>query len=58
MKMSLKEIRAMQDLSVKKKIPFSSVPDKEKKIFQQLYKRGIITRCETCWHLVKANQSE
>lgn len=57
MKLSLNEIRVMQRLSLKKQIPFSSVSDKDKKIFRALYSRGLIERDESFWKLAKITET-
>ncbi len=58
MKLSLNEIRVMQSLSVKKRIPFASVSDKDKKTFRQLHQRGLIGRDENNWQLAKTEKTE
>lgn len=54
-KLSLNEIRAVQSLSVKKKIAFSSVPDKDKKVFRQLKEKGVVRQNGQFWELVAKN---
>jgi len=58
MKLSLNEIRVMQTLSIKKQIFFSSVADKDKKIFRQLHSKGLLERGETFWKLAKNYKTE
>jgi hypothetical protein len=50
-KLSLSEIRIMQHLSLKKKVPFNNVPDKEKKIYRQLHNKGLVRQDGTSWVL-------
>lgn len=38
---SLNEIRIMQELSIKKRVPVSSVPDKYKKVYRQFPKKNM-----------------
>lgn len=52
---SLNEIRVVQTLSVKKRIPFTAVPDKEKKIYRQLHQKGIVKQNGKFWELVAKN---
>jgi hypothetical protein len=54
-KLSLNEIRVVQSLSIKKKVPFSQVSDKEKKIYRQLSHKGVICQNGNCWELVAKN---
>ena len=54
-KLSLSEIRVVQNLSVKKKVSFSQVPDKEKKIYRQLCHKGVLRQNGTFWELVAKN---
>lgn len=54
-KLSLNEIRAVQSLSIKKRIAFSNVPDKDKKVFRQLKEKGIVQQNGQFWELVAKN---
>ena len=54
-KLSLNEIRVVQNLSVKKKVSFSHVPDKEKKIYRQLCHKGVVKQNGNFWELVAKN---
>ena len=52
---NLNEIRVMQELSIKKKIPVSSVPDKYKKVYRQLHSKGLIMQENNFWRAVEKN---
>ena len=49
--MSLNEIRVMREILVKRKIPFSAVSDKDKKIYRQLHEKGIIDKGADFWKI-------
>ena len=57
-KLSLSEIRVVQHLSVKKKIPFAQVPDKEKKTYRQLCHKGVVQQNGNFWELAKNSKTE
>ena len=48
---SLNEIRVMQELSIKKRIPVSSVPDKYKKVYKALEAKALIRKENNFWFL-------
>lgn len=46
---NLTEIRIMQDLTNKKRIPVNSVSEKQKKAFKSLQTRGLIKKENNFW---------